>query len=80
MAINYTFIASLGQHNDCVQILANSGPAAWNSARRLRQPSNAVWRSAVYMEKEVETWDSPLFTRPIRNATVHCGTDIHAQF
>ena len=81
MTIYYTLIVSIGRHNACVQVLAKlTAHDAWNSSSRLRHPFNAVWRSEVYMEKEVETWDSTLFTRAIRTAIVHGDRDIHFLF
>ena len=46
--------------------------AAWNSSSCLWQPSNSVrsW-SAIYMEKEVETWDGALLAHTIPNATIY---------
>ena len=76
MASNYSFVASLGRHNGCVQVLANIS----NSSSGLRQPSNAVWRTAIHMEKEVETWDSALLACAIRNDSVYLGTNIRCLF
>ena len=76
MSLNYTLIVSFGRHNGCVRVLANNPISSYS----LRQPANAVGRSAVHMAKEVEAGASALLACAIRNDNVHLGTDYRSFF